>query len=124
MKYLIITTLYLIAITSCHNDKDSASSYMVKWNLGSVERVGSTNSIENVLLLNTINKSKTTVTISDDLIQFYQNDTLIETHKIKISGTKILFLKEGDNATEGIIAQSGDNLTITIDDYVYKLTKN
>jgi len=124
MKYLIITALYLISITSCRNDKDSSSSYKGKWNLGSVECTRVTSSIENLLLLNTINKAKTTVTISDDLIQFYQNDTLIETHKIKISGTKILFLKEGDNSTEGIIAQSGENLTITIDDYVYKLTKN
>ncbi len=123
MKYLFIISLYLFAFISCHNHDYSSSGNVVKWNLVSVENTGSTYNLENILLLNTINKAQTIVTISEDKIQFYQNDTLIETHKIKISGTKIFFLSKGGESKEGKINQSNDKLSITINDYIYKLTK-
>lgn len=124
MKHLILIAIFLISITSCRNDKNSSTSYLGKWKLESLERTKGTSSIENVLLLTAINTANTTVNISDGQMQFYQNDTLIEKHKIKISGTKIAFLKEGKTTSEGVIAQSGDKMTITMEDYVYTLTKN
>jgi hypothetical protein len=124
MKYLFTISLYLVVFISCHNYDHSKSSNDVKWKLVSVENTGSTYNLENILLLNTINKAQTIVTISEDKIQFYQNDTLIETQKIKISGKKIFFLSEGGKSKEGKINQSNDKLSITINDYIYKLTKN
>ena len=124
MKYLFTISLYLVVFISCHNYDHSTSSNVVKWKLVSVENTGSTYNLENILLLNTINKAQTIVTISEDKIQFYQNDTLIETQKIKISGKKIFFLSEGGKSKEGKINQSNDKLSITINDYIYKLTKN
>lgn len=94
----------MIAFISCHNYDHSSSRNVVKWKLVSVENTGSTYNLENILLLNTINKAQTIVAISEDNIQFNQNDTLIETHKIKKSGKKIfLYQKERNQKREKLI---------------------